>query len=81
MAAAAPEHGRTHPPPHGSARLTREDMVPLLGTPSRVSEVLRGKKELSMAMVQRLRARFHLPADLLIPPPKEARRASRRAAA
>jgi HTH-type transcriptional regulator / antitoxin HigA len=61
--------------------LTREDMVPLLGTPSRVSEVLRGKKELSMAMVQRLRARFHLPADLLIPPPKETRRASRRPAA
>jgi HTH-type transcriptional regulator/antitoxin HigA len=33
-------------------------MIPLLGTPSRVSEVLRGKKELSLAMVQRLRARF-----------------------
>jgi HTH-type transcriptional regulator / antitoxin HigA len=30
--------------------LTRADMVPILGTPSRVSEVLRGKKELSMAM-------------------------------
>jgi len=38
--------------------LTRADMVPILGTPSRVSEVLRGKKGLSMAMVQRLRARF-----------------------
>jgi HTH-type transcriptional regulator / antitoxin HigA len=61
--------------------LTRADMVPLLGTPSRVSEVLRGKKELSMAMVQRLRARFRVPADLLIPPPKEARRAAKRAAA
>ncbi len=61
--------------------LTREDMVPLLGTPSRVSEVLRGKKELSMAMVQRLRARFRVPADLLIPLPKESRRVSRRAAA
>jgi HTH-type transcriptional regulator/antitoxin HigA len=61
--------------------LTREDMVPLLGTPNRVSEVLRGKKELSMAMVQRLRARFRVPADLLIPPPKEARRASKQAAA
>src|SRR5246500_2765223 len=36
--------------------LTRADMVPILGTPSRVSEVLSGKKELSMAMVQRLRA-------------------------
>ena len=61
--------------------LTRADMVPLLGTPSRVSEVLRGKKELSMAMVQRLRARFLVPADLLIPAPKEARRAAKRVAA
>jgi HTH-type transcriptional regulator/antitoxin HigA len=61
--------------------LTRADMVPLLGTPSRVSEVLRGKKELSMAMVQRLRARFRVPADLLIPAPKGPRRAAKRAAA
>src|ERR1700680_261848 len=37
--------------------LSRADMVPILGTSSRVSEVLRGKKGLSMAMVQRLRAR------------------------
>jgi HTH-type transcriptional regulator / antitoxin HigA len=35
--------------------LRRADMVPILGTPSRVSEVLAGKKGLSMAMVQRLR--------------------------
>src|SRR3977135_3368679 len=34
--------------------LTRADMVPILGTPSRVSEVLRGKKGLRMARVQRL---------------------------
>jgi len=61
--------------------LTRADMVPILGTLSRVSEVLRGKKELSMAMVQRLRARFRVPADLLIPPPKQARRATKGAAA
>jgi HTH-type transcriptional regulator/antitoxin HigA len=63
--------------------LTRADMVPILGTPSRVSEVLRGKKGLSMAMVQRLRARFRVPADVLIPPPKKApaRRATKRAAA
>src|SRR5262245_47187860 len=52
--------------------LTRADMVPILGTPSRVSEVLRGKKGLSMGMVQRLRARFRVPADLLLPPPKKA---------
>jgi hypothetical protein len=48
-----------------------------------VSEVLRGKKGLSMAMVQRLRARFHIPADLLLPRPKKlpARRSGKRAAA
>jgi len=61
--------------------LTRADMVPLLGTGSRVSEVLRGKKGLSMAMVQRLRARFQVPADLLIPAPKETQRAAKRVAA
>jgi HTH-type transcriptional regulator/antitoxin HigA len=63
--------------------LTRADMVPILGTPSRVSEVLKGKKGLSMAMVQRLRARFRVSADLLIPPPKKApiRRVPKRAAA
>jgi HTH-type transcriptional regulator/antitoxin HigA len=64
--------------------LSRADMAPILGTPSRVSEVLGGKKGLSMAMVQRLRARFHIPADLLLPPPPKklpARRAGKRAAA
>jgi HTH-type transcriptional regulator/antitoxin HigA len=52
--------------------ITRAEMVPILGTASRVSEVLSGKKGLSMAMVQRLRARFRVPADLLLPPPKKA---------
>jgi HTH-type transcriptional regulator / antitoxin HigA len=62
--------------------LTRTDMIPILGTPSRVSEVLRGKKSLSMAMVQRLRARFHIPADVLLPPVKKeaVRRSATRAA-
>lgn len=62
--------------------LSRADMVPILGTPSRVSEVLSGKKGLSMAMVQRLRARFRVPADLLIPLPKKVqpRRSTKRAA-
>jgi HTH-type transcriptional regulator/antitoxin HigA len=47
--------------------LTRADLVPILGTASRVSEVLSGKKGLSMSMVQRLRARFRVPADIFIP--------------
>jgi HTH-type transcriptional regulator / antitoxin HigA len=60
-------------------RLTRAQMVPILGTPSQRGS--RGKKELSMRMVQRLRARFRVPADLLIPLPKQARRTTKRAAA
>ena len=48
--------------------LSRSDLVPLLGTPSRVSEVLNGKRELSMSMVRKLRERFRISADLLIPP-------------
>ena len=48
--------------------LTRADMASILGTMSRVSEVLRGKKGLSMTMVQRMRARFSVPADVLLPP-------------
>jgi HTH-type transcriptional regulator/antitoxin HigA len=51
----------------GQHGLTRTDMIPLLGTRSRVSEILSGKKRLSLSMVLRLRARFHVPADLLIP--------------
>jgi HTH-type transcriptional regulator/antitoxin HigA len=63
--------------------LTRADLVPILGTASRVSEVLRGKKGLSMTMVQRLRARFRVPAELLLPPLRKAsaRRSAKRAAA
>jgi HTH-type transcriptional regulator / antitoxin HigA len=55
--------------------LARADLVPLLGTASRVSEVLSGKRELSMTMVRRLRERFHISADLLISPrPARARK-------
>jgi HTH-type transcriptional regulator/antitoxin HigA len=62
--------------------LTRADLVPILGTASRVSEVLSGKKGLSMTMVQRLRARFRVPAELLLPPPTmPARGSAKRAAA
>ncbi|MBI3707597.1 MAG: XRE family transcriptional regulator, partial [Proteobacteria bacterium] len=60
--------------------LTRADLVPLLGTASRVSEVLNGKRALSMTMVRRLRERFHISADVLISPGPAAR-ARRRLAA
>jgi HTH-type transcriptional regulator/antitoxin HigA len=48
--------------------LSRADLVLLLGTPSRVSEVLNGKCDLSMSMVRKLRERFAISADLLIAP-------------
>lgn len=46
--------------------LTPADMVPLLGTRSRVSEVLNGKRPLTLAMIRRLHDRLGLPADVLI---------------
>jgi HTH-type transcriptional regulator/antitoxin HigA len=54
--------------------MSRADLVPLLGSPSRVSEVLNGKRALSMSMVRRLRDRFGISADLLIAPPAKNRR-------
>jgi HTH-type transcriptional regulator/antitoxin HigA len=47
--------------------MTRADLAPLLGGAGRVSEVLNGKIRLSMTMVKRLRERFGVSADLLIP--------------
>jgi HTH-type transcriptional regulator / antitoxin HigA len=61
--------------------LSRADMIPILGTASRVSEVLSGKKALSMTMVQRLRARFGVPADVLLPPVKPVQGKAKRKAA
>ena len=60
--------------------LSRADMVPVLGTSSRVSEVLNGKRDLSLTMVRRLRERFNISADLLISH-GQAKRAGRRMAA
>ncbi|MPZ21042.1 MAG: XRE family transcriptional regulator [Luteitalea sp.] len=56
--------------------LTRADLIPVLGTASRVSEVLGGKRDLSMTMIKRLRDRFRVPADLLIPPTSRKRTAA-----
>jgi HTH-type transcriptional regulator/antitoxin HigA len=54
--------------------LKRADLVPLFGSVERVSDILRGRRQLTLAMVQRLRARFHVPADLLLPPVSGRRR-------
>jgi HTH-type transcriptional regulator/antitoxin HigA len=62
--------------------LKRADLLPLLGTAERVDDILRGR-HLSLAMVQRLRARFGVPADLLVPPAsaRPSRRPTKEAAA
>ena len=51
--------------------------MPILGTESRVSEVLWGKKGLSMAMMQRLRACCRVPDVLLVAPRKHRTRTKR----
>ena len=56
--------------------LKREDLIPLLGPANRVDEILRGQRQLSLAMVQRLRGRFGVSADLLLPPPTGKRAAA-----
>ncbi len=63
--------------------LRRADLVPLLGNAERVGDILRGHRQLTLAMVQRLRARFSVPADLLLPPAATGivRRSAKRAAA
>jgi HTH-type transcriptional regulator/antitoxin HigA len=47
--------------------LTRDDIAPIFGGLGRVSDVLNGKRQLSMNMVRKLRKQFGVSADVLIP--------------
>src|SRR5438876_2033953 len=46
--------------------LQPKDLTPYLGSASRVSEVLRGKRPLSMEMVRKLHAGLGIPAEVLV---------------
>ncbi|MSP91874.1 MAG: transcriptional regulator [Myxococcales bacterium] len=46
--------------------LPRSALVPLLGSRSRVSEVLHRKRPLTLAMIRRLRRELGIPADVLV---------------
>ena len=46
--------------------LTRKDLEPLIGSRARVSEVLTGKRQLTLAMVRKLHNGLGISADLLI---------------
>ncbi len=68
--------------------LRQVDLAPLLGGRNRVSEVLAGKRPLTVAAIRALSAALHIPADLLVREPETApyrvtshRRARRKASA
>ena len=55
--------------------LTRKDLEPLLGTRTRVAEILNRKRNLSIAMIRRLHRRLGIPAEVLIQPSRSRRAA------
>jgi len=48
--------------------LEPKDLVPLLGSRSRVSEVLSGRRNLSLKMIRNLVGRLGIPAEVLLGP-------------
>ena len=55
--------------------LTRRDLEPLIGTRTRVAEVLNRKRNLSIAMIRRLNLKLGIPAEILIRPTRRQRAA------
>jgi HTH-type transcriptional regulator/antitoxin HigA len=47
--------------------LSRKDLEPVLGTRARVSEILNGKRKLSLNMIMNLKSFLNIPADILLP--------------
>lgn len=51
--------------------LSRKDLEPMIGSRGRISEVMSGKRGLSLAMIRRLHKDLNIPAEVLIQkPPK-----------
>jgi len=48
--------------------MTEADLSTILGYRSRKSEILSGKRKLSLNMIRKLSQRLHIPADVLIQP-------------
>ena len=51
-------------------------LIGVIGSRTRVYEVLRGARSLSLPMIRRLHERFGIPAEVLIRPVKKGRRAA-----
>jgi HTH-type transcriptional regulator / antitoxin HigA len=49
--------------------LTTADLLPIFGTRGRVSEVLNGKRSLTLDMIRQLHFRFGIPLQSLVTPP------------
>jgi HTH-type transcriptional regulator/antitoxin HigA len=47
-------------------RLTRKDLEPMIGSRARVSEILTGKRALTLPMIRRLHMDLGIPVDLLV---------------
>ena len=47
-------------------KLGKKDLVPYIGSISKVSEVLSRRRPLSLSMIRKLRAGLHIPAEVLI---------------
>lgn len=62
--------------------LTRKDLEPMIGSRTRVAEVLNRKRNLSMTMIRNLHAKLGIPAEVLIQAPQRpSRRIRKRASA
>lgn len=59
---------------------TRKDLEPLLGSRARVSEVMGGKRALTLPMIRKVHASMQIPADVLIAAPVARRKGAKRAA-
>ena len=57
--------------------LTRKDLEPIIGTRTRVAEVLNGKRNLSIGMIRRLHAKLGIAAEVLIRPTQKSQQVKR----
>lgn len=48
--------------------LSPKDLIPIIGSKSKVSEVLSGKRTLSLNMIRRISSELGIPAEILIQP-------------
>jgi len=58
--------------------LSRKDLEPMIGTRTRVAEVLNRKRNLSIGMIRKLHAKLGIPAEVLIRPTRKSAQAGRR---